>query len=179
MPTLGKVQQMVKDLGKEADIFGTKKEIKHLPGILQHDEKIVALTSGMMDNNTWLVTCTNKRVIFLDKGMFYGLKQLETPLEKINSIEQKTGLLLGEISIWDGSSKMTIKSIPKQTVKPFVVNTNKAIQDLKQTKNQSSNNSRNQEDLVSQLEKLAALVDKGILTDDEFQAKKKQLLEIA
>ena len=34
------------------------------------------------------------------------------------------------------------------------------------------------EDLTAQLEELAALKDKGILTEEEFQAKKKQILGI-
>lgn len=34
------------------------------------------------------------------------------------------------------------------------------------------------EDLTAQLEQLAALKDKGILTEEEFQAKKKQILGI-
>ena len=131
MPTLEEVKKMVSDLGKELDTFGTKKEINYLPQILSEDEKIIYLTSGLMNNNTWLITCTNKRVIFLDKGMIYGLKQCETPLEKINSIEQKTGLIFGEMSIWDGASKMTIKNVMKKTVKPFVDAVNKAIENKK------------------------------------------------
>ncbi len=175
MPTLAEVKKMVKDLGIEADQFGTKKEIKYLPQILKENEKIYALTSGKMDGKTWLITCTNTRVIFLDKGMIYGLKQVDTPLEKINSIEHKTGLFFGEISIWDGSSSTTIKSISKATVKPFVNKINDAIQALKQV---TAAPQKTEDDLIAQLEKLAALVDKGVLTQEEFQAKKKKMLDL-
>ncbi len=40
----------------------------------------------------------------------------------------------------------------------------------------TSNESADQSDMFEQLEKLAALKDKGILTQDEFDAKKKQIL---
>lgn len=174
MPTLEEVKKMVSDLGKEVDTFGTKKEINYLPQILSANEKIIYLTSGLMNNNTWLITCTNKRVIFLDKGMIFGLKQCETPLEKINSIEQKTGLIFGEISIWDGSSKMTIKNVMKRTVKPFVDAVNKA----RENKNNNENSSSQPVDFVLQLEKLAELKNKGIITEEEFQIKKKECLNL-
>lgn len=176
MPTLEEVKKMVKDLGKDVDTFGTKKEINHLPEILANDEKILYLTSGFLNGNTWLITCTNKRVIFLDKGMIYGLKQLETPLEKINSIQQKTGMMFGEIAIWDGSSKMEISQIMKKTVKPFVEAVNKAIDAIK--KGGSTGGSSAAIDPAAQLEKFADLKSKGIITEEEFQAKKKELLNL-
>ncbi|EPS49988.1 hypothetical protein CFSAN002368_16300 [Clostridium botulinum A1 str. CFSAN002368] len=74
MPTLNQIQQQMKEVNV-TDTFGTKKEIKFLPEVLREDEEIKYMTSGFLDGNTWLVTCTNKRVIFLDKGMIFGLKQ--------------------------------------------------------------------------------------------------------
>ena len=59
MPTLEEVQQQIKALAS-VDTFGTKKEIKYLPDILADDEAVLALTSGLMDGNTWLVVCTGK-----------------------------------------------------------------------------------------------------------------------
>ena len=130
MPTLEEVQAQIKLLG-EVDTFGTKKEIRYLPEILSNDETILSLTSGLMDGNTWLIVCTERRVIFLDKGMIYGLKQRETPLEKINSVEQKTGMMFGSIGIWDGAAHMEIKNVMKKTVKPFVEAVNRAREALK------------------------------------------------
>lgn len=115
------------------DTFGTKKEIKELQKILHDDEELLYITSGLMDGNTWLITATDRRVIFLDKGFIYGLKQKEIPLEKINSIEQSTGLIFGEISIWDGASKSLIKQVNKATVKTMVDTINKAIKEMKQS----------------------------------------------
>jgi Bacterial PH domain len=52
----------------------TRKEIDELPNILYKDEHIKAMTSGFNDGNTWLITCTTRRIIMMDKGMIYGLK---------------------------------------------------------------------------------------------------------
>ena len=178
MPTLDEIQKQIKMLG-QVDTFGTKKEIKYLPEILADDESVLYLTSGLMDGNTWLIVCTEKRIIFLDKGMIYGLKQREIPLEKINSIEQKTGMVFGSIGIWDGASRMEIRNVMKKTVKPFVETVNRAREALKNAeggKQQVSKNSGG--DVVSQLERLAKLREQGVLTDDEFRAQKNKILNM-
>ncbi len=172
---VSEVKKQIAELG-QIDDFGTKKEIRYLPEILFPDEKIKALTSGLMNGNTWLITCTDRRIIFLDKGMVYGLEQVETPLDKINSITQKTGLLYGEIAIWDGASQMKIENAQKGSVKPFVEAVNKAIHEQKQVNNQPHVVQQAQVDPAAQIEKFAELKEKGIITEEEFTAKKKELL---
>jgi len=176
MPTLKEIQRMLDKLGT-LDTFGTKKEIKYLPEIMNDNEEINYLTTGYMGGNTWLIVCTNTRIIFLDKGMLYGLKQVETLLEKINSISQQQGLLLGAIAIWDGASKTVITNVPKRSVKPFVEAVNKAIANIKKTP-ESNTQQKGVEDTAAQIEKMASLRDKGILTEEEFQAKKSRLLNL-
>lgn len=73
--------------------------------------------------------------------MIFGLQQIEILTEKINAIEFKTGLILGEIHVWDGSSKMVIKNIQKASVKPFAESINKAI-DLYRNRAQSGSNTQ-------------------------------------
>jgi len=176
MPTLERIQAQIKALA-EVDTFGTKKEIRYLPDILTENESILALTSGLMGGNTWLIVCTEKRVIFLDKGMMYGLKQRETPLEKINSIEQKTGMMFGSIGIWDGAAHMEIKKVSKRTVRPFVEAVNRAREDLRSTESGHQQSTASQgADVASQLERLADLRDRGVLTESEFQAQKTRIL---
>jgi hypothetical protein len=170
MPSLQEIQEQVKSLPIK-DTFGTKKEIKELPKILKEDERVLALTSGLMDNNTWLIVLTHRRVIFLDKGMIYGLKQVETPLEKINSIEHKIGMIMGEIHIWDGSSKMSIRNCIKNTVQPFVNALNDALEVSKKGGHAPSSNS-----VADELQKLASLKEQGILSEEEFAAEKGKLL---
>jgi len=174
MPTLVEIEQQIKALG-QVDTFGTKKEIKYLPEVLAGDESILALTSGLMDGNTWLIVCTEKRVVFLDKGMIYGLKQRETPLERINSIEQKTGMIFGSIGIRDGAARMEIRNVMKTTVRPFVEAVNRARDALKNSGG-IRQPAPGQSDVVSQIERLAGLRDQGILTDAEFQAQKAKIL---
>jgi hypothetical protein len=159
------------------DQFFTKKELNYLPEILSEGEEVLAFTSGLMDGNTWLITLTNKRIIFLDKGMIYGLKQTIIPLDRINSVSGKTGILFGEIFIEDGAKERHIKNVWKKTVKPF---TNLVMETIEQYKNQKNTNhsSSKQDDPYEQLEKLANLKEKGIITEEEFNKAKQKILDI-
>lgn len=172
--TYDEIMKRLKELGT-VDLFGTKKEVKELPNVMYDGETLEYLMSGFLDGSTWLITCTNKRVLFLDKGMFFGCKQLEIPLEKINSIEAKKGLFLGSIAIWDGASVMKIDQVQKKALQPFVTAVNTAREGCKK---QFSSPSvvPVENDYIDQLEKLAELKEKGIITQEEFETKKKQIL---
>jgi len=154
--------------------FGTKKEFFHLPKILNASEQPLAIASGMMDGNTWLITLTNHRIIFLDKGMIFGVKQVDVNLKNVVSVGGKTGVLLGEISISTSGQNYTIKNVQKGTVVPFTNLINATCNALDEKPRSAENSSPT--DVVSQLERLAALKEKGILSDEEFQQQKQRIL---
>ncbi|MFP7480173.1 PH domain-containing protein [Terribacillus saccharophilus] len=177
--------ESIKERFKEVnvtDLFGTKKEVKELPMILFDDEIINYATSGFLDNNTWLIVVTNKRVLFLDKGMVFGIKQKEIPLEKINSISQKRGMLMGEIHIWDGAAKFQIKQVAKNTVQPFVDATNRAIDELKKGQTvtvvqaQAETAAAPEPSGYAKIKELKELLDMGAITQDEFETEKKKYI---
>jgi hypothetical protein len=159
-------------------LLGLSKEVKSLPEVLREGETVKGLTSGFMDGNTWLIVCTERRIIFLDKGMLYGLKQKDTPLEKINSIEHKIGMIFGKITIRDAATEITIDNLQKAAVAPFLETVNSAIEALKNSTNAPPPAGNEPVDVASQLGKLTDLRDKGVLTEEEFQGQKKKLLSL-
>ena len=98
--------------------WGTKKEISELYKIFSFDESIKAITSGLTGGSTWLIVCTDRRVLMRDKGMVYGVKLIEIPLDRITSITHSKGLLLWG-AITEGAVTRIIKNIPKNTVSFF------------------------------------------------------------
>jgi lambda repressor-like predicted transcriptional regulator len=141
--------------------------------VLLEGEEVLALTSGIMDGNTWLLTVTDRRILLLDKGMIFGLKQLDMPLSQIKSVSHKKGLLFGEILIDTGGQIKTVKNISKNDAP-------KVCAIIAQTLHSSAGPAKAQSggtDVVAQLEKLAALKEKGLLTDEEFAAQKAKLLD--
>lgn len=180
MPTIAEVQAQIRNVeekyGMKLDTFGTKKEVKYLPEALYDNEVIKYLTSGLLDNTTWLLVCTNLRILAIDKGMVFGLKQQEIPLEKISSVSFKKKLMFAEVEVVTSSSKIKIEQLYKEHVENFVRAINSARENPRNP--QVNTTQAPQEDVVSQIEKLAKLRENGILTEEEFTAKKKQLLGI-
>ncbi|EGC76458.1 PH domain-containing protein [Treponema denticola] len=180
MKTLEAIQAEIKALG-DVDLFGTKKEVNCLPEIMKDSEHILYLTSGLMYGTTWLIVCTEERIILLDKGMFFGMKQTEMSLDKINSISYNKGLLLGSIEIWHGGARMIIENCTKESVKPFVDAVNNAIENRK-TRSSEANvqkavqNGSSTIDIADQLERLISMVEKGFLSQEEFETQKQKLL---
>jgi hypothetical protein len=146
----------------------TRKEIQHLPEVLHRGERIKALTSGRYQGNTWLIIVTDQRIVFLDKGMVFGLKQDELPLHQISSLSHRTGLIFGELHIATSGGYCILERIPKDEAAKIAA----IISTLIRTASPMTG----PVDVASQLERLAALLEKGLLTKDEFAAQKAKLL---
>ena len=174
-PKLQNILKQIQDLG-EVDTFGTKKEIKFLPEILEDGERILGLTSGMMGGSTWLIVCAPKRVILLDKGLVFGLEQKEFLLKDISSVEFKQGLTLGAIKITASSSTMKIENVEKASAKNFVETINSARAKLENKKEYKDREDKQEDGLVSKLKELSQMKDLGILSEDEFLKAKEKLL---
>lgn len=209
MPTLKQVKDQIARLPSDGRyLFWTSKEIRSLPSVLEENERILAVTSGFVGNNTWLLLCTDRRVVFLDRGWLYGLKQIQMPLNRINSIDHEIGLAFGTISVWDGATRMTVGTILRSKVHYFVKVAKRAIeeynyrmsaqfhqqqmhqqqamaqQQMQQQPQQPAapqltpeQQAQRMSEMSQHLEKLAALRDKGILTEEEFQAQKAKMLQ--
>jgi hypothetical protein len=178
VPTIEEVNRQI-NAYPHRYIFWTKKEIRALPEILDDGERVLAATSGMRDGATWLLVCTNRRLIFLNRGMFFGLRQIQMPLDRIQSIDHSSVIAFGSISVWDGASAVAIGMVWKPSILPFVRVTEEAMYALRKgtAKPAAAATATAQPlDVASQIAKLAELKEKGHLTDAEFQAQKKKLL---
>lgn len=172
---MAQCKRIAREMGD--DQFFTKKEIKYLPEILRKDEKLLGFVSGLMEGNTWLISLTDRRIIFLDKGMLYGLKQSIVDLNKVNAVSGSTGIMFGTITITDGAVNRTITNVLKKTVQPFTNKVQEAIEALNNKQAQPvAASSPKGEDKIETLKKLAVLKDQGILTEEEFTNKKAEIL---
>ena len=188
MRTLKEIWQEINALPHRY-IFYTRKEIRYLPKVLSDNEHILALTSGFMNNRTWLAVCTNRRVLFLNRGMIFGLDQRQLNLDRIQSIDSSFGIAFGTIRVWDGAASMNIGLVLKTSVAPFVRTVQEAMDKYKrmmvhelaatassahQTASQSG--SLSQSHLLNELERLAKLKTQGHLTEEEYSAAKAKLI---
>ena len=171
---LDSIKEEIKNLNlsNTSSFFG-RKEINELPNILAVDEKIDNIVQGTYNNGMGILVSTNRRLVFIDKGLLYGLKVEDFPLDKITSIQYETGILMGKIKIHTSGNIAEIDNIEKASTRNFSEFVrNKLSQPTKTT---DTNNS--QPDILTQIEKLGKLKDSGIITEDEFAEQKKKLLE--
>jgi Bacterial PH domain/Short C-terminal domain len=188
MPTQDDVWKQVKAL-KHTYIFYTRKEINYLPKILSEGENVLAVTSGFMQNRTWLAACTDRRILFIDRGMFFGTRQVQINLDRLQTIESDVGLFFGSIRVVDAGSAMSIGMVLKQSIAPFVRTVQDAMDQYKRnmaydmaraTTNAMSGATHNvapKPGITDELERLAKLKADGHLSEAEYASAKTKLLQ--
>lgn len=173
MPTLEEIKSQLRKLDGVESFLG-RREIKELPSILWENESIHHLVQGLYDNGNGILVATNKRLIFINRGLIYGLKVEDFPYDKISSIQYETGMIFGKISIFSSGNRADIKQIQKAKARNFAEFVRAHIHS---NSDKSSNDTRNDStDTVSKLKELAQLKNDGILTKAEFERAKKKLL---
>jgi hypothetical protein len=166
-------------LAGEFQQWFTQKEIEHLPEILHPGERIKALTSGRYRGNTWLITVTDQRIVFLDKGLVFGLQQFDLPLHQISSISHQSGLVFGELHIATSSEHCIVERIAKGEVARVSAIISALVREAHAPAAANApgpSAAPRPVDVATQIERLAALMEKGLLTKEEFEAQKAKLL---
>ncbi len=172
MPTLSEIMEEIKviDGGK---IVLNKREIKELPKILWENEHIEKIAPGYYSGGWGIIAATSERLLFIDKGITGSLKIEDFPYSKINSIQFKTGMLMGQIEIFSSGNKAKIENIDKKLVPSLAEHVRAKITS---TDSFVSKSSGQNSDIISNLERLAKLKEQGILTDEEFAEQKRKIL---
>jgi hypothetical protein len=169
---LEKIKAEIKKLNlSNGSLILGRKEIYELPEILAPNENLDYIIQGTYNSGQGILVSTNRRLIFIDKGILYGLKVEDFPLDKISSIQYETGMLLGTVKICTSMNVASIENVEKNSARKFSEFVRNKLSQPKEIQNQS------QPDALAQLEKLAKLKDSGILTEEEFLEQKKKLLE--
>lgn len=158
-----------------SSFFG-RKEINELPNILSPDEQINNIIQGMYNGGQGILVSTNRRLIFIDKGLLYGVKVEDFPLDKITSLQYETGLIFGKVKIHTSGNIAVIDQVEKSASRKFAEFVRDKLSQPKEQVVQVIQTSQ-QPDVLEQIEKLAQLKQKGILSDEEFAEQKKKLLE--
>jgi len=174
MPTLEQIQEQLKRIDGISHLLGSK-EVKELPSIMWEDEDAEHMVQGIYNNGLGVLFATNKRLIFVDKGMFFGLKVEDFPYDKITSIQYETGMLQGKLTIFASGNRAEITNCEKSLVRGFAEYVRARISAPQESKSITPS-SQECDDVISKLERLAKLKEKGILTDDEFLQQKAKIL---
>jgi hypothetical protein len=176
MLTSEDIQNQLKSLSVGDELFG-RKEIKELPNILWGNERLQKLVVGIYNSNMGMLVATDKRLIFIDKGLLYGLKVEDFGYDKISSIQYELGIFMGDITIYTSNNRATITHITKQQAKDFCDHVRNYISGQKSDlPTRAISSQLPNKNVIDEIERLFKLKESGAITDDEFNALKNKLI---
>lgn len=133
------------------------------------------ISSTKHDNN-YAYALTNKRLIVAQQKMI-GNNVQSIVLDNLNNISKKRGILLGTLTI-DTLGKTLNVAVDKDTVDRISDSMNEIIYNLKRMNISTTNSNTQAVSSASEIRKYKELLDDGIITEEEFNKKKQELLDI-
>jgi PH (Pleckstrin Homology) domain-containing protein/putative oligomerization/nucleic acid binding protein len=156
--------------------LGSGREIRKLVSYLWDDETVDFMTKGTYGEGIGLLVLTDRRLLFLKEGVF-SKKTEDFPIEKISSVQWSSGIIYGTVTVFASGNKAEIKNVYKEDGKHIVeVLRGRLSGKTVHRPGQEEAAATHQPDLYEQLAKLGQLRDAGVLTPEEFDAKKAELL---
>lgn len=159
-------------------LWGCKKELKALADKLGSDEHIIALVRVFTGSTIGLLVATDQRLILMDHFWFWGTDPKIYTYALVAAVDYRTGIFFGGLAIEDKAGNrddytwIWIKDLCR-----FVQVTSQKIAQLHNKQNMDDFSCGNScVSAASEIDRLWQLVEKGALSREEFDAKKKQIL---
>jgi hypothetical protein len=154
--------------------FGGGREIKRLPSYLWEGESVDQMTTGMYGKGLGLIVLTDRRLLFVQDG--WASKTTEDfPIDKVSSVQWSSGMLTGSIVIFASGNKSEISNVNKDDGKEMVDKVRHRLSSPREAAPPAPQ-AAPPADPMEQLKKLGELRDAGVVTPEEFEAKKAELL---
>ena len=177
---------------KKSDIYGffTNFGMRGIERVLKGEETIDAI-SGTIDISMngkkhkkvlgALALTPTRVILYHNKMSFMGHFSMDYPLQRINNVVFNVGIFWAEIRIHSGDDVLLIERLPiDEGTENFVKNLKTMIYEANNKGSNVPNYKSSQAsfiDIADQIQKLANLKTQGVLTEKEFSAQKKKLLE--
>ncbi|MGO3575139.1 MAG: SHOCT domain-containing protein [Lactobacillus helveticus] len=153
------------------DIWFNDEDLAPLIAAVKDEEIIQYAAIGINEHSeNVMLVCSNRNLIILKKK--HSDEQVEViDLKRVKSVILKNQLMYGELSLIVGNQSLDINSINKVSAEILADN-------IKKWSKIAQGEDDDFDQQLEQVKKLKELLDQGILTEEEFQAKKKQILKI-
>lgn len=153
------------------DIWFNDEDLAPLIAAVKDEEIIQYAAIGINEHSeNAMLVCSNRNLIILKKK--HSDEQVEViDLKQVKSVILKNQLMYGELSLIIGNQSLDINSINKVPAEILADN-------IKKWSKIAQGEDDDFDQQLEQVKKLKELLDQGILTEEEFQAKKKQILKI-
>ena len=151
------------------DIWFSDKDLAPLVKLLADSSEMIKYTATGINDQASLLVCTNQRLIVISKKRS-DLIVKTILLDRIKSVLLRHQIVYDEIILVVDNEQIDFNSINKISA-AILADDLRTLSKLAQGKGELDKQ-------VEQIKKLKELVDQGILTEEEFQAKKKKILDI-
>ena len=166
---------MVLDTKNKKIMKQVKPATEHLePNEVIHEGVFGAYETKSLGNETiknGVFLATNKRLFFYGKRTF-GFDSESFPYENISSFEFSKKAMGYKISFYASGNKVDMKWINSGDVDSFV----EFVKGKMNAPRQNTPNQQHEKSPIEEVKELKELLDMGIITSEEFEFKKKQLL---
>ena len=173
------VSGAVERLGKASRMFG-RKEVRHLKNVLRASEEVRELGQGQYSGKNGLVVLSNERLFFFEKSL--GAETLEEfPLTVISSLSVNKKFTGETLKIHASGNSAEISSMMHgqgdALVRAFHVAKPPSAAVMASAPSPApAPATPTADDPIAQLERLAELRDKSIISEEEFATKKAEIL---
>ncbi len=151
--------------------------IRCLPNILEDSELPEKMTSAKFDEWAGVLVATPSRLIFVELEGKHRFKAKTFSYPTITSVESSPGMLFGKITIESYGTKEIFDWINNGAIKEFEEYIRAKISAPVVVTPAHLPPASIHISVADELEKLSDLVDKGILTPEEFETQKRKLLQ--
>jgi hypothetical protein len=177
---------------------GARREVRKLKAHLLHGEQVRYVAAGTVDRRRGLVALTDRRLLVLFHGHLRQTVE-DIALDRITSVNEKAGMLLGTLTVLASNTTLTISDIEKRDMKNLAaalrtrmasgslpplppIDTDDLDADEPAPKRSGGGpNSRpdpapDGDAPLRQLEQLASMLERGIITQADYDETKARLL---
>jgi hypothetical protein len=160
---------------------GAKRELRQVAEYLDPEEQVLRLATGNRGSKSGLLVLTDRRLMFLWKGLVRENHE-SIPLDLITSVALKRGLATSTIKTQGAQAKEEIQKVNKKDAEALVME----LRDLLNRRSGRGAGDRlisiasdaepDREDVLAQVKQLKGLLEIGAISDEEYEAKKSDLL---
>ncbi len=131
--------------------------------------------SASKHDQNFAYAITNKRIVMAQKNIIAGETLQTISLENINDITFKSGIILGVMTI-DTIKEVFNVGLGKQSAQKINAKVIEVLETLKIKKSQGIKDAAATVSAADEIKKYKELLDMNVITQEEFETKKKQLL---
>lgn len=154
--------------------IGSNREIRKLEEYLAPGETVRRIAGGYFAKGQGLLALTDRRLFFLTDGIMKKTSE-DFPFARVSSVSWRSGMVQGTVVILAAGSEAKIERVYKDDGRALVDDARALLAAGAQTAAVPAP-AAPVDDIPAQIQKLAGLRDAGILSADEFEAKKAELL---